>query len=90
MTLNKQKSTPYKKDGRKEKSNSRSISIPDFRVSTAIINHIDIVCRWCKLNFGPKRGQVKSCYFSERIHVWRKYFYLLYKFLGIIAWKQLG
>ena len=33
--------------------------IPDLGVSTAIINLVDIFCRWCKLNFGPVRDQVK-------------------------------
>ena len=33
---------------------------PDFRVSTAILNPVDIFRRWCKLNFGLSWGHVKS------------------------------
>ena len=43
-------------------------AISDFGVSTAISNTIGIFRCWCKLNFGPLRGQVKSCHFSERRH----------------------
>ena len=31
-----------------------------FGVSKAILNIIGISSKWCKLNFGPLRGQVKS------------------------------
>ena len=41
------------------------LSIPDFGVSTAILNTADISRSWCKLNFGPLRGHVKSCHFPE-------------------------
>ena len=36
-------------------------NIPDFGVKTVILNryHRDFR-RWCKLNFGPLRGKVKS------------------------------
>ena len=36
------------------------IYIPDFGVSTAILNPVDIFRRWFKLNFGLLRGHVKS------------------------------
>ena len=26
--------------------------IPDFGVKKVILNPVDIICRWCKLNFG--------------------------------------
>ena len=65
-------------------------SIPDFGVSTAIVNIIDIFHRRCKLNFGPLRGQVKSRHFPERINAWRQYFYFLYKFLGIVGRNRRG
>ena len=55
----------------------------------AIINTIEISRRWCKLNFAPLRGQVKSCHFPERIDRRRKYIYFLYKILGIIHRKRL-
>ena len=51
--------------------------IPDFGVSMAILNLLDISCRWCKLNFRPKWGQLKSCHFSERIGVRWQYFHFL-------------
>ena len=69
---------------------SSHLFVPDFGVSTTILNRKDIFRRWCKLNFGTLRDQVKSCYFSERIGAWRQYFYFLYKFLGTIGWKRLG
>ena len=34
-------------------------AIPDLGVSTAILNPVDIFCRWYKLNFGPLRDHVK-------------------------------
>ena len=49
--------------------------IPDFGVSTAILNMTDISRRWCKLNFGTLRGYLKSCHFLERIDARRQYFY---------------
>ena len=36
------------------------LTIPDFGVSAAILNPVDIFRRWCKLNFGLLRGHVKS------------------------------
>ena len=38
-------------------------NIPDFRVSTVILNIIDISRRWCKLSFGLLSGKVKSHHF---------------------------
>ena len=38
--------------------------IPDFGVSTVILNRIVVFRRWYKFNFRPKRSQVKSCHFS--------------------------
>ena len=64
--------------------------INDFRVSTAILNLVDIFRRWCKLNFGPMRDQAKQPCFSERISVGRQYFHFLCKYLGIICQKRLG
>ena len=64
--------------------------IPDFGVSAAILNTIDISSRWCKLNFGQLRGQIKSCHYPERRGTRRQYFYFLYKFLGLIGTKRLG
>ena len=63
--------------------------IPNFRVSTAILNITDISCKWCKFNFGPLQGQVKLCHFPERIDARRQNFYFLYKFLGMIGRKRL-
>ena len=40
--------------------------IPNFGVSTAILNTIDILLRWCKWNFDPLQGQVKAHNFHER------------------------
>ena len=37
---------------------------PDFEVSTANLNPVDIFRRWCKLNFGLLRGHVKSRHFT--------------------------
>ena len=34
-------------------------TIPDFGVSTAILNPAEIFRRWCKLNFGLLRGHVE-------------------------------
>ena len=64
-------------------------SIPDFGVTTAILNTIDISRRWCRLDFGPLRDQAKSRHFPERIDATRQYFYYLYKFLGITGRKTL-
>ena len=66
------------------------LKIPNFGVSTAILNIIDVSRGWCKLNFGPLRGQVKSRYFPERRDARRPYCYFLNKFLGIIGTKRLG
>ena len=49
--------------------------IPDFGVSTAILNITGFSRRWCKLNFGPFRGHFKSCHFSKGIEERRQYFY---------------
>ena len=40
-------------------------SVPDFGVGTAILNPVDIFCRWCKSNFGLQRGHVKSFRFKS-------------------------
>ena len=63
--------------------------IPDFGVSTAILNTIDISLKWCKLSFVHLRGQVKAHHFPERTNVRRQYFSFPYKFLGIIGRKRL-
>ena len=57
----------------------------DFGVNAVILNPADIFLRWCKLNFGPMQGQVKSRHFSERIDAKRNHFNFLYKFPGITA-----
>ena len=62
--------------------------IPNFGVSTTILNPVNIFCKWYKLNFGLTQGQVKSYHFYERIEVKRQYFYFLYIFLGEIGWKR--
>ena len=62
----------------------------DFGVSTAILNTTHISRRWCKLNFGPLWGHVKSCYFLERIDTRRQCFYFFIKFIEIIVRKWLG
>ena len=43
----------------------RGMLIPNFGVSTTILNPIDIPCRWYKLNFWLLQGQVKSYHFYE-------------------------
>ena len=60
--------------------------IPNFEVSTAILNPVGIFCRWCY--FGLLQGQVKSLHFLEKIEAKRKYFYFLYIFLGIIGLRR--
>ena len=57
----------------------RGMLIPNFGVSTTILNPVDISCRRYKLNFGLLQGQVKLRQF---------FFNFLYKFLEIIGWKQ--
>ena len=47
--------------------------VPDFGVSTAILNTIYISRKWCKLNLGLLRGLVKSRHFPERIDARRQY-----------------
>ena len=66
------------------------LSISDFGVSTAILNPMDVFRRWCKLSFRPMGGQVKSRHFSEQTGTRRSYFHFLYKYIGIISYKQLG
>ena len=56
--------------------------MPDFGVSAAILNLVDIFSRWCELNFGLTPRQVKSRHFSERIGAWGQY---SYKFLAIVS-----
>ena len=58
-------------------SESNLFSIPDFGVSSAILNTIDIFRMWCKLNFRPLRGQVKSRHLLERIDARRQQFYFI-------------
>ena len=41
------------------------LSIPDFWVTTAILNPVDVYRRSCKLSFRPMQNQVKSRHFSE-------------------------
>ena len=43
----------------------------------------DISHTLCKLNFGPSRGQLKSCHFPEKREARRQCFYFLYECLGI-------
>ena len=66
------------------------LSIPDFGGSTAILDPLDVFRRWCKLSFRPMRDQVKSRNFSELMGAQKPYFHFLYKFIGIISYKQLG
>ena len=58
--------------------------------STAILNPVKVSRRWCKLSCRPMREQVKSSHFSEWVRARRPYFQFLYKFIGIISYKQLG
>ena len=58
--------------------------------STAILNPVKVSSRWCKLSCKPMREQVKSRHFSKWIGARRPYFQFLYKFIGIISYKQLG
>ena len=61
---------------------------PSFGVSTTILNIKYLISRkWCKLNFGPLRDQVKSYHFPKRIDAGSQY---LYKYLAIIDRKRLG
>ena len=66
------------------------LSIPDFEVSNAILNPVDVSRRRFKLSFRPMREQVKSRHFSEFIGARRPYSHFLYKFIGIISYEQLG
>ena len=75
---------------RQKKSHDRYVAIPDFEVSTAILNTTYIFRNRFKLNFGPLRSQVKSRYFPEKMVARRYYIYFLYKYLGIIGRKRLG
>ena len=59
-------------------------TIPDFGVSTAILNTADVSRRWCKLNFGPLWGLVKSCHLTQRIDTRRQYFYFSIQ----ISWNK--
>ena len=59
-------------------------AIPNFGISTAILNTIDISRWWCKLNFGLLRDHVKSCHFPEWIGAGRRYFY----FFIHISWNN--
>ena len=63
------------------------MSIPDFGVSTAILNITDFSQRWCKLNFGPLRGHVKSCPFPEMIEARRQHFYI-FKQISWHNWQE--
>ena len=58
--------------------------IPNFEVSTAILNLTDFSCRQCKLNFGPLRGHLKSGHLPERIEARRSYFYFFIQ----ISWHN--
>ena len=66
------------------------LKIPDFGISTAILNITDFPHRWCKCKFRLLWGHVKSCNFPQRIEARRQYFYFSYKFYGIIGRKRLG
>ena len=48
------------------------LAIPNFGVSTTTLNTTDVFRSWCKLNFGPLRGYVKSCHFPKRIDARRQ------------------
>ena len=58
--------------------------IPDFGVSTVILNTTDISRRWCKLDFGPLCGHLKSSHFPERIDAKGQYFYFFIQ----ISWHN--
>ena len=59
-------------------------SIPDFGVSTAILNTTDISRRWCKLNFGILQSHIKSLHSSEKINAKRQYFFFFIQ----ISWNN--
>ena len=68
--------------------------IPDFRVSTAILNTAEIFRSWYKLNFGFLQSHVKSrhfhCHVTERIDAKRQnfHFFGINVFLGITGEKR--
>ena len=64
--------------------------IPNFRVSTAILNITDISCKWCKFNFGPLQGQVKLCHFPGRIDARRQISTFYTNFLAWLAGNDLS
>ena len=64
--------------------------IDKISFSKAILNIIDVSHKWCKLNFGPYRGHVKSCHFPERTDARRQYFYFFeLNFLEYLAGNDL-
>ena len=58
---------------------SGTIWIPDFGVSMAFLNTVDILRRWCKMNFGPLPGHAKSYRFSEQIDAWRQFYRIIFR-----------
>ena len=68
----------------------RGMFMPNFGVSTTILNPVDIFCRCYKLNFGLLQGQVKSYHFYEIIEVKRQYFYFCIYFLEQLAGNDIG
>ena len=52
----------YFKKFHHQKFGTEKYVIPNFGVTTAILNHVRIFRRWC--NFGLLQGQVKSRHFS--------------------------
>ena len=50
--------------------------IPGFGVVTAILDHVDIVRRWCKLNFGLLRDHANPRNFTVILLKEKRYFLL--------------
>ena len=66
----------------------RGMLIPNFVVSTTILNPVDISCRWYKLNFGLLQGQVKLYHFYEWIEAKRQFFFLLFVRISWNNWLE--
>ena len=72
-----------------KKKQEISVLIPDFGVSTPILNHAEIFRRWCKLNFGLLRGHVTSRHFSAILLKDRpeETIFLLFKRISWNTWQ---
>ena len=66
------------------------LSIPDFEVNTDILNPVDVFRKWYKLSFRSKRDRLNHAIFLSRWARGDNIFTFLYKFIGIISYKQLA